>query len=62
MRTPHWYNERTADAYFSFLRTDVMKPLCRSGYRSISEGQRGLAYEIMGMPVLGGVITPDATT
>ena len=40
---------------FSFLRTVVMNLLHRSGYRSIRQGLRELAYEIKGMLALGGV-------
>jgi hypothetical protein len=40
---------------FAFLRTVVMNLLRRSGYRSIRQGIRELAYDIKGMLVLGGI-------
>ncbi len=58
----HRYANRTGVAVFSFLRTIVMNLLRRGGYRSIRQGLRELAYDIMGMLALGGVTTPHATT
>lgn len=52
MRKPHCYTERTREGDFSFLRTDVMNLLRRSGYPSISEGLRGHACKIKGMQVM----------
>jgi hypothetical protein len=40
---------------FAFLRTIVMNLLRHSGYRSIRQGYRELAYDIKGMLALGGV-------
>ena len=40
---------------FAFLRTVVMNLLRRSGYRSIWQGMRELAYDIKGMLALGGI-------
>jgi hypothetical protein len=40
---------------FAFLRTVVMNLLRRGGYRSIRQRFRELAYDIQGMPALGGV-------
>ncbi|MFM8277888.1 MAG: hypothetical protein ACKN89_13055 [Cyanobium sp.] len=45
----------------ALLRTIVMNLLRRSGYRSIRQGFRELAYDIQGMLALGGVtIAPEA--
>ena len=47
---------------FAFLRTIVMNLLRRSGYRSIRQGFRELAYDIKGMLALGVVTMAGATT
>jgi predicted transposase YbfD/YdcC len=57
----HRYANRTGAPVFSFLRTVVMNLLRRSGYRSIRQGLRELAYDIKGMLALGGVPTDGAT-
>jgi len=53
---------RTGAPVFSLLKTVVMNLPRRGGYRSIRQGLRELAYDIKGMPGLGGVTTPGATT
>ena len=57
----HRYANRTGAPVFSFLRTVVMNLLRRSGYRSIRQGLRELAYDIKGMLALGGVPKDGAT-
>jgi predicted transposase YbfD/YdcC len=51
----HLYANRIGAPVFAFLRTVVMNLLRRSGYRSIRQGIRELAYDIKGMLVLGGI-------
>jgi hypothetical protein len=46
---------------FSFLMTMVLNLLRRSGYRSLRQGLRKLAYDFKGMLTLRGVTT-EATT
>jgi predicted transposase YbfD/YdcC len=58
----HRYANRIGAPVFAFLRTIVMNLLRRSGYRSIRQGFRELAYDIKGMLALGGVTMAGATT
>ena len=51
----HRYANRIGAPVFAFLRTVVMNLLRRSGYRSIRQGIRELAYDIKGMLALGGI-------
>ncbi len=51
----HHYANRIGAPVFAFLRTIVMNLLRHSGYRSIRQGYRELAYDIKGMLALGGV-------
>jgi hypothetical protein len=51
----HRYANRNRAPLFLFLRTVVMNLLRRSGYRSIRQGIRELAYDIKGMLALGGI-------
>ena len=53
----HRYANRTAAPEFSLLKTVVMNFLRTGGYRFFSKGLRELAYDIKGMPALGGVTT-----
>ncbi len=53
----HRYANRIGAPVFAFLRTIVMNPLRRAGYRSIRQGLRELAYDIKGILALGGVVT-----
>jgi hypothetical protein len=58
----HRYANRTGAPVFSLPKTVVMNLLRPGGYRSIRQDLRELAYDIKGMPALGGVTTPGATT
>jgi predicted transposase YbfD/YdcC len=58
----HRYANRIGAPVFAFLRCIVMNLLRRSGYRSIRQGFRELAYNIKGMLALGGVTMAGATT
>jgi len=51
----HRYANRIGAPVFALLRTIVMNPLRRGGYRSIRQGFRELAYDIKGMLALAGV-------
>lgn len=53
----HRYANRIGAPPFSFLRTVILNLLLRAGFRSIHEGQQGLAHDISRMLALPGVIT-----